>query len=193
MSSAPIRSFIQARDPSVDRRFRPRPMRRVNLIKLISEDEEENDSWSDTESEHGSETTESISTSSNSTQTDGALVYLRLRPTTDGVVSNSYTTDKNVFITRNSSDRVGKNLTEKHFTFSDIISSSVPQASVYDTCIRKSIETEENLTILTYGTSGSGKTYTQIGKSRYYCYIWNCFFFSFYDIFSTLKNFSYFI
>lgn len=146
-------SYLRARDPSLDTRFRPRPDRKVNLFPNIAEN-------------YAAECSASSSTSSSDGKLDTASVYLRLRPTQERV--HHYTTDRNIFKTRavdstSAQNAVQREVQEKHFTFSDIFQDSASQKDVYNTCCFNAIENDENLTVLTYGTSGSGKTFTLFG------------------------------
>lgn len=143
-------SYLYARDPSLDFRYRPRPDRKVNLFPKISENAVADSSGS--------------SNSSADVKMDTASVYLRLRPTADRV--HQFTTDNNIFKTRSTADAnnpTQKDVQEKHFTFSNIFQASASQKDVYNTCCFSAIENDENLTVLTYGTSGSGKTFTLLG------------------------------
>lgn len=145
-------SYQFGRDPSVNRCFRPRPERQINLFEQISEDP-------------GSDSSAS-SIRSDPPKVCAASVYLRLRPTS-GLCPN-YCVDKTIFKTRGDPSGPGavaqqKDVPEKHFTFSNIFDGETPQFEIYNQCIHSAIESEENLTVLTYGTSGSGKTYTLMG------------------------------
>ncbi|XP_073822370.1 kinesin-like protein subito [Musca autumnalis] len=55
---------------------------------------------------------------------------------------------------------------EKHYSFSGIFTANVSQSEVYDKCIGQKIEAEESLSVMTYGTSGSGKTFTLLGDAN---------------------------
>lgn len=143
-------SYLHQRDPSIDRRYRPRPRNQFNLINAISEDEIE--MGADVEAESTS------SSSSTTTMTDNdAAVYLRLRPTT--CPGRNYSLNGNVMIVQNVDDKK-----EKHYTFTDVFNDDAKQAAIYNTCVFPYIQECENLTVLTYGTSGSGKTYTMHGS-----------------------------
>lgn len=144
-------SYLYARDPSLAPCFhRPRPERKVNLFPKIDENS----------------VAEFSGSSSTDTKVDTASVYLRLRPTTEPIYN--YSTERNVFKARvldasGQNNAAHKDSQEKHFTFSDIFLDSASQKDVYNTCCFKAIEDDENLTVLTYGTSGSGKTFTLLG------------------------------
>lgn len=93
-----------------------------------------------------------------------AAVVLRLRPTGRSEVSD-FSIERNVFKHRMpvGTDCNQIKVPEKHFTFSHIFPESTTQSCVYDTCVHDAIQNDENLTVLTYGTSGSGKTFTLLG------------------------------
>lgn len=54
----------------------------------------------------------------------------------------------------------------KNFTFTNIFGHETTQAQVYGTCVERAIGNRENLTVLTYGTSNSGKTFTLMGDDQ---------------------------
>lgn len=87
---------------------------------------------------------------------EGPLVFLRLKPV--NVPCEFYDVDNKKLVTKPANGK------EKQFTFSQIFEEVVSQCEVYDECVKCRIDNEENFTIMTYGTSGSGKTYTLIGK-----------------------------
>lgn len=163
-SKREVRSFLFARDPSIDRRFRPRPDRSVRLFADVEEDDEDSESLSslgdDTPSCSGSSIGEG----------DTALVYLRLRPVDQQSPTYMLSDCGNVLIVGPSIDNAStsnnKNQMEKHYSFSDIFNSDDQQCHVFEKCIGRKIEAEENFTVLTYGTSGSGKTFTLLGDDE---------------------------
>lgn len=166
-SNREVRSFLCARDPSIDRQFRPRPQKRERLFNEI--EEEEDNEYSDYDED------ECLSTgmpdsNGNSTEETGALVYLRLRPVENYSPAYAISTEGNVLITgpptESASSSNNKNLMEKHYSFTDIFDFTVNQREIYEKCIGQKIEAEESLTVLTYGTSGSGKTFTLLGDER---------------------------
>ncbi|XP_017079014.1 kinesin-like protein subito [Drosophila eugracilis] len=168
-----MRSFLMARDPSIDRRFRPRPNKKMRLFDNIQESEEDSFSeYSDTESEYkyqSSEMTEgascATSAADSSSMESGPQVFLRLRPVKDASKAYVVSEEANVLITSCKIDSTSNNVNrmEKHFGFTSIFDSSVGQRDIYDTCVGPKIMEEECVTIMTYGTSGSGKTYTLLG------------------------------
>jgi len=149
-------SYLHAREPSVDRRFRPRPNRQVNLDAIY-----------DISDEEGSSET---GCSTKSTDTDPVNVFLRLRPANGYDSLNLYNINENTLIVKQAEDKtsINKDLSEKHFTFSKIFNEEVPQWDVYNYSVRDSLKEEMCATFLTYGTSGSGKTYTLLGKAMIY-------------------------
>lgn len=145
-------SYLYGRDPSVNRIDRPRPDRKIKLFAQISEDQESDAS--------------ALSIRSGTPKVCAASVYLRLRPTLSKC--SRYSIEKTIFKTRGDPSGPGvvapqKDVAEKHFTFSNIFKAETPQALIYNQCIHAAIDSEENLTVLTYGTSGSGKTFTLMG------------------------------
>ncbi|XP_023297085.2 kinesin-like protein subito [Lucilia cuprina] len=167
------RSFLMPRDPSIDRRFRPCPQKRERLFNEI-EEEDDYDEGSDSDSVEdeyydtrstGEALTES--TDSSAAVETGALVYLRLKPVEMPSSAYSISVEGKVLITgpptESSSTSKNKNSMEKHYSFSEIFDSEVSQREVYEKCIGEKILAEESFTVLTYGTSGSGKTFTLLG------------------------------
>lgn len=96
-------------------------------------------------------------------KSEGPLVYLRLKPV--DYFCNFYTVDMNSKRLLTSQP----NGTEKQFVFTDIFEELVTQREVYEQCVQSRIDNMENFTIMSYGTSGSGKTFTLIGKP--FCWI----------------------
>ncbi|XP_005186441.2 kinesin-like protein subito [Musca domestica] len=169
-----VRSFLMARDPSIDRRFRPRPQKRERLFAEIEEDDYSSDSSvsdTDIDSDIRSSGITDANSSDGSHIESGALVYLRLRPVSP-CPSPAYkiSEDGNVLITgpplECASTSNNKNSMEKHYSFSGIFNAAVSQSEVYEKCIGQKIEMEESLSVMTYGTSGSGKTFTLLGDAN---------------------------
>lgn len=163
------RSFLMPRDPSIDRRFRPRPNKKLRLFdEAIPESSDSSTDCSDTESEYATTTTcdDDAYMTDNSELETGPQVFLRLRPVESPSKLYVISDCGNTLITsaaanENSSNNI--NRMEKHFSFSTIFDSSVGQRDVYDQCVGPRIMDEECVTIMAYGTSGSGKTYTLLG------------------------------
>lgn len=109
-----------------------------NTVDLTSEDD----------SEHGLE----------------AQVFLRLRPI-PSAQSETYLVRENKLIVRSSLPKPNEAF-EKSFEFSKIFPDDTTQRTLFDECVSPSITQLSDIdgaTFLTYGTSGSGKTYTTIG------------------------------
>lgn len=92
-----------------------------------------------------------------------ASVYLRLRP--EKIPCKYYSAESNVLKVHpiENATTANKDLTEKHFEFSQIFHIDATQLDVYNQSVHASIQNFESATFLTYGTSGSGKTYTMYG------------------------------
>lgn len=138
------RSYIIGRDHSIDPRNRPVqtefvPTARTNLYTLYDENEE------------NSSSSESLASN------DTASVYLRVRPTAN---DSHYSIENNYFSIFNNNRCV-----EKQFKFTGVFGDDVMQREVYSSSIESSIDNDENITLLMYGTSGSGKTYTLMGDA----------------------------
>ncbi|XP_034106350.1 kinesin-like protein subito [Drosophila albomicans] len=169
--SREVRSFLMPRDPSVDRRFRPRPNKQQRLFDEVIMESDDNSSTdaSDTESEYASTNYEDEGSSTEHSEVEsGPQVFLRLRPVESPSKLYVVSDDGNVLITsaapnENSSNNM--NRMEKHYSFSSIFDSSVGQRDIYDKCVGPKIMEEECVTIMAYGTSGSGKTYTLLGDN----------------------------
>uniref|UniRef100_A0A1B0A426 Kinesin motor domain-containing protein n=1 Tax=Glossina pallidipes TaxID=7398 RepID=A0A1B0A426_GLOPL len=171
-----IRSFLMPRDPSIDRRFRPRPQQRIALFHDIKEEDDDweiESSLDDTSelasADRISETASSGAISdANPPNEAGASVYLRLRPVDCPTSAFAISKEGNILICcpPHEATNLNKNSTEKHYSFTDIFDSHVGQHEIYEKCIGQKIITEESFTVLTYGTSGSGKTFTLLGDDH---------------------------
>ncbi|XP_055372691.1 kinesin-like protein subito [Condylostylus longicornis] len=153
------RSFFVPRPPSIDRRFRPKPIRQVNLLNLIDECDGDTNYEETDESANSTYETSSETSSNKSESTESAFVYLRIKPVENTVQANYIVSGQT--LTTNSVNI--QNTIERNFTFSHIFDENVSQSDIYNNCIQDRIEAENNFTIMTYGTSGSGKTYTLLG------------------------------
>lgn len=159
-------SWYQPRDPSVDRMYRPRPDRQLCLDDVI-EDESESEHNSETKSSWGSTNSLAGTTATSSSCVDRANVYLRLRPLQPvhtrwqdyTVVDNSTL----VIQTNGASNRID---VERQFVFSGIFDATERQRDVYRQSVKSMVENDNDAVVLTYGTSGSGKTYTILGDSE---------------------------
>lgn len=150
---------------SVDRRMRPRPNTRVNLESLMSNDSQSSSSRSSSPCHRSSSPTTAESGQQEPVKDNETVkVCLRLRP---HIRSNPYKTAFRIHENSLLAKNVDDNSTERQYTFSEIFDDTVSQAEVYDRCIKpamKNIAGERGATFLTYGTSGSGKTYTLLGN-----------------------------
>lgn len=148
----------------VDRRYRPRPQNARDLFKEISEEDEADSSTATVPTATLSSNSMNSLTSGNSDTIDTtALVYLRLRP--EKIPCKYYTAESNVLKVHPIENAAtnNKDLTEKHFEFSQIFQRDATQLDVYNQSVHAAIQNLESATFLTYGTSGSGKTYTMYG------------------------------
>lgn len=154
-------SYLYQRNPSIDRMYRPRPKNCIrNLCKEIEEDDEfENmvpngNSAISTTSSNGSDM-DTIDTK--------ASVFLRLCPVKQP--SEQYEAENNLLkvLPVKIASTNNKDLSEKHFEFSKIFHTDASQLDIYNQLVHPFVQNDESLTVLTYGTSGSGKTYTMYG------------------------------
>lgn len=171
-------SYLHSRDPSIDRSRRVCPKKKFKLLDRVAELDADFD---DNECNENNENSSSIANSSEQARSgalsnsfggsqvsidscdSGATVYLRLRPISKP--SSLYAVENNVLKVHNieQSTTNNKDLTEKHYEFSNIFENDASQHDIYETCVRSYIDNDESLTLLTYGTSGSGKTFTMHG------------------------------
>ncbi|XP_058067111.1 kinesin-like protein subito [Anopheles bellator] len=163
-------SFLEAAESSVDRRKRPRPMKGNSWESLLAE-RQSRIAIPEEEISPASGVEDELADAEESTELkdeETVKVCLRLRPY---IKSNSgrmgLKIKDNMLIAR----CIGENQSssEKRFTFSHIYDDHVSQADVYDSSIRPMIRPglgEPGATILTYGTSASGKTYTLLGNQH---------------------------
>lgn len=142
-------SYMYQRDPSVDRRYRPRPNNARDLFKEISE-EDECDSIIVPPLSSNSTVNSQHSTNSDTIDTT-ASVFLRLRPEKQSC--KYYSAQDNVLKVHQVENAAtnNKDLTEKHFEFSEIFHIDATQLDVYNRSVHASIQNMESATILTYG------------------------------------------
>lgn len=88
-----------------------------------------------------------------------ASVFLRIRSR----IAAPYAVEENVFKIRNPKSKNHS----KNFTFTNIIENEATQSDLYGKCVEQAIEAEENLTVVTYGASNSGKTFTLMGDEKH--------------------------
>ncbi|XP_049295745.1 kinesin-like protein subito isoform X1 [Anopheles funestus] len=165
-------SFLNAIENSVDRRRRPRPISRIRLETLLADDRQSCVSLpkgsamplSEELDEVLEEQYEQDGFAGNELKEEETVkVCLRLRPYT----KITFKIKENTLIARCQGEN--QSSSEKHYTFSNVFEDNVSQAEVYDCCIRPTIRPtigEPGATYLTYGTSGSGKTYTLLGTEE---------------------------
>lgn len=149
-------SFMHPREPSMDRRPISLPIETKKNLAVILDDSTSSDAE-----------TVASSISSEYFKTDTASVYLRMRPLCKSTKEHSdsrYVVDNNILIAQCPENESSSNIKQNHFTFSNIFKEDIPQSEIYNTCVAGSIENEANATIMTYGTSGSGKTHTVLGN-----------------------------
>uniref|UniRef100_A0A182Q2V8 Kinesin-like protein n=1 Tax=Anopheles farauti TaxID=69004 RepID=A0A182Q2V8_9DIPT len=169
-------SFLNAIENSVDRRRRPRPISRVNLESLLtrqscmtlSQDPPLPSTGEMDEYTEENEQYEQDSGSSDVKDEETVKVCLRLRPNKKSAPGRMiFHVKDNTLIVRCQGENVSSST--KHYTFSNVFDDKVSQAEVFDSCIRPAIRPtlgEPGATFLTYGTSGSGKTYTLLGNEE---------------------------
>lgn len=87
-----------------------------------------------------------------------ASVFLRIR----SEIGAPYETENNIFKIR----YFKPENRSKNFIFTAIFRHESSQPEVYGKCVQQTIQSQENLTVLTYGTSNSGKTFTLMGEEK---------------------------
>lgn len=139
-------SYMYQRDPSIDRRYRPRPKNARDIFKDITEDEELDANSQNTVNSvnsQGSDTTKDTATAS---------VFLRLRPAKNA--SKHYVAENNKIKVRPAENVASNNkdMTERHFDFSMIFDNEASQLDIYNQSVHSAIQNNDSLTVLTYGT-----------------------------------------
>ncbi|XP_063705345.1 kinesin-like protein subito [Culicoides brevitarsis] len=155
-----VPSYIQPRDPSIDRRYRPCPKRQVNLERVIQEEELNGLDIDLTEDEEDEKC---------SSEENKVAVYLRLRPHPQTDRAKYHVRENDFVVVGEEGGTAKRELTEKHYSFSKIFGNAVSQSEIYENCIRahlNDVTTDVGATFLTYGTSGSGKTFTLLGSDN---------------------------
>lgn len=87
-----------------------------------------------------------------------ASVFLRIR----SEIGAPYEIENNIFKIR----YLKPENRSKNFIFTNIFRHESSQSEVYGKCVQPAIQSQENLTVLTYGTSNSGKTFTLMGDEK---------------------------
>lgn len=107
------------------------------------------------------------SSTSSAVVPETANVFLRLRPLRDNHTNwDDLTVQSDHTLTINSQAGSNRREMEKTFTFSGIFDSGDHQRAVYQQSVKKLVENDRDTVVLTYGTSGSGKTFTILGSSE---------------------------
>ncbi|XP_055708111.1 kinesin-like protein subito [Phlebotomus papatasi] len=158
-------SFLQPRDPSIDMYNRPVPIRLERLEPLLQEIEEDEHADS-ASSRDASQYSDNISLSESK-----ADVYLRLRDIGNNEVAHRKmyeATSTGLKVMCVKSDASGRNKTPctQLYSFTRVFETTKKQTDVYHTAIKQHVDNEEHAVFLTYGTSGSGKTYTLLGNKN---------------------------
>lgn len=166
-------SWYQPREPSVDRMYRPRP----KIAQQLSLEEVDEGGDTDSSDDNISNFTGSSNslcsnltshTANTTSAPETANVFLRLRPLQASHTNwdqMTVTSDQTLAI--NSQAVSNRREMEKTFTFSGIFDSDDQQRVVYQQSVKKLVENDKDTVVLTYGTSGSGKTYTILGTSEH--------------------------
>ncbi|XP_041979803.1 kinesin heavy chain-like [Aricia agestis] len=146
VSGRDIPSFIEPRPPLILNPFmRPRPNKGTNLLELFEEDSE-------------------------CEEPELVQVYLRLKPC--NTKSNLYEVrSERCLITSLDTTTAGHGRRTQHnvskmYTFSHIFKPDCPQKEIFEYVVKdnlKKLPEGHSFTLLTYGASGSGKTYTLMG------------------------------
>ncbi|XP_055686420.1 kinesin-like protein subito [Lutzomyia longipalpis] len=158
-------SFLNPRDPSIDFHNRPMPVvSQPRLEPLLTEEEEESGCSVDATGSTGS--TESLSFA------EGRVdVYLRLRsPGTyapgQKKLYEATMTGLKVQCGKKNASGQSKDSCTQLFSFTKVFEHLNNQRDIFHGAIKQHIENEEDAVFLTYGTSGSGKTYTLLGTQE---------------------------
>lgn len=130
-------SYMYQREPSVDRRYRPRPINQRALYKEIAEEEEKENVTSSISS------LSNVSQNSSNTVDTSASVLLRLKPMKKSC--KHYETENNFLkvIPIENATTNNKDLTEKHFEFSKIFHNKATQLDVYKQSVHASVQNDE--------------------------------------------------
>uniref|UniRef100_A0A2A4K751 Kinesin motor domain-containing protein n=1 Tax=Heliothis virescens TaxID=7102 RepID=A0A2A4K751_HELVI len=146
VSRRDIPSFIEPRPPLIQNPFmRPRPQKGTNLLELFEEDSELE-------------------------EPELVQVYLRLKPckvpnTLYEVRSEKCLVTSLDTATAGHGRRTQHNVS-KMYTFSKIFGAECNQREIFESVVKdnlRKLPDGQNFTLLTYGASGSGKTYTLMG------------------------------
>ncbi|XP_063891480.1 kinesin-like protein KIF20B [Helicoverpa armigera] len=146
VSRRDIPSFIEPRPPLIQNPFmRPRPQKGTNLLELFEEDSELE-------------------------EPELVQVYLRLKPCKIPNSLYEIRSDK-CLVTSLDTATAGHGRRTQHnvskmYTFSKIFGAECNQKEIFESVVKdnlRKLPDGQNFTLLTYGASGSGKTYTLMG------------------------------
>ncbi|XP_022828048.1 kinesin-like protein KIF20B isoform X1 [Spodoptera litura] len=146
VSRRDIPSFIEPRPPLIQNPFmRPRPQKGTNLLELFEEDSEIE-------------------------EPELVQVYLRLKPCKVPNTLYDVRSDK-CLVTSLDTATAGHGRRTQHnvskmYTFSKIFGAECSQREIFEAVVKENLRKlpeGQNFTLLTYGASGSGKTYTLMG------------------------------
>ncbi|KAJ8723532.1 hypothetical protein PYW08_003444 [Mythimna loreyi] len=146
VSRRDIPSFIEPRPPLIQNPFmRPRPQKGTNLLELFEEDSEIE-------------------------EPELVQVYLRLKPCKVPNTLYEIRSDR-CLVTSLDTATAGHGRRTQHnvskmYTFSKIFGAECNQREIFESVVKENLRKlpdGQNFTLLTYGASGSGKTYTLMG------------------------------
>ncbi|XP_044727895.1 kinesin-like protein subito [Chrysoperla carnea] len=164
--------YLQARDPSIisgyvaTTKITNKNIRQRKLLPLLNKLETQADSSMENESTN----------STSVRDTKQFKVYLRIKPTENGIDSKIYKIDhhKNELLCQTTSNincgRNGRKNDEtiiKKYKFDKIFNDTVKQNEIFNKCVESQlynlIYNDVDTNVMTYGASGSGKTHTILG------------------------------
>ncbi|XP_004930803.2 kinesin-like protein KIF20B [Bombyx mori] len=145
-SKRDIPSFIEPRPPLIRNPFmRPKPQKGTNLLELFEEDSEIE-------------------------EPELVKVYLRMKPCNEPNYIYEVRSDKSLVTSLDTTTaghgRRTQHNVSKMYTFSRIFGAECTQKEIFEEVVKenlKKLPDGHNFTLLTYGASGSGKTYTLMG------------------------------
>ncbi|OWR51620.1 hypothetical protein KGM_200599 [Danaus plexippus plexippus] len=146
VSRRDIPSFIEPRPPLISNPFmRPRPQKGTNLLELFEEDSE-------------------------CEEPELVQVYLRLKPCNNPSNLYEVRSDRHLITSLDTTTaghgRRTQHNVSKMFTFSHIFGPDTSQKEIFENVVKenlKKLPEGNSFTLLTYGASGSGKTFTLMG------------------------------
>ena len=105
-----------------------------------------------------------------SNKSESVVVHVRLRPFSGDESKKKHKSAIQVFDTENRSIVVKKDGDKKRFNFNHLLNQDVTQEEVFDTVGQRVIDgvlNGYNGTIFAYGMTGTGKTFSMLGKYHY--------------------------